>query len=142
MTGAHPSLYQAALVTARNEERMTMKYVLLIAEDESINPEPPMGPAFEAYMAPWAEYSQKLQDAGVMVGGEALQHSSTSKSVRMKNGQRTVQDGPYTDSKEQLGGFYIIDAGSMEEALDWASECPGAKDGIIEVRPIPEWAHG
>ncbi|MEM9232754.1 MAG: YciI family protein, partial [Pseudomonadota bacterium] len=86
-----------------------MKYVLLIAEDETINPEPPMGPAFEAYMAPWAEYTQKLQEAGVLVGGEALETISHAKSVRMKNGQRTVQDGPYTDSKEQLGGFYIIE---------------------------------
>ncbi|WP_370335110.1 YciI family protein [Parvularcula marina] len=117
-----------------------MKYMLLIAEDEAANPMPSEGPAFEAYMAPWAAYTQKLQEAGAMSSGAPLELSHTAKSVRVRDGGRTVQDGPYTDSKEQLGGFYIIEAGSMEEALNWAAECPGAKTGVVEVRPIPGWA--
>jgi hypothetical protein len=116
-----------------------MKYVLLLNQDEALNAAPEPGPAFEAYIAPWAAYTQALQDAGVMTGGAPLENAASARLVRVRDGVRQVEDGPYLDSKEQLGGFYIIDVPNLDAALDWAAKCPAALDGTVEVRPIPNW---
>lgn len=77
-------------------------------------------------------------DAGEPSGGrgQALQPSSTATSLRIRGGKRQVQDGPFADSKEQLGGFFIIDVPDLDAALEWAARCPSASTGGVEVRPV------
>ncbi|MCC6363368.1 MAG: YciI family protein [Bryobacterales bacterium] len=90
--------------------------------------------AVAAYMA----YTEALQKAGVYKGSNRLQPISSATTVRVENGKPQVLDGPYADSKEQLGGYYLIDAPDLDAAISWASRCPGASHGVIEVRPV--WA--
>jgi hypothetical protein len=107
-----------------------MKYAILVYETEQdvANREHQM-PAYNAY-------SQALSEAGVMAGGAALHPSYTGTTVRVQNSQRQVQDGPYADTKEQLGGFFIIDVANLDQALDWAARCPAASNCAVEVRPL------
>jgi hypothetical protein len=89
-----------------------------------------------AEMARWEEYTNQIVAAGAMVSGEGLQPSATSKTLRIENGERVVTDGPFAESKEQLGGFYVIECGSVDEALDWAAKAPSADQGATEIRPV------
>jgi hypothetical protein len=89
-----------------------------------------------AYWGAWKAYAEALRSAGVMSGGRGLQQPSTSTTLRLRKGERIVEDGPYADTKEQLGGFFIIDVADLDEALDWASRCPAATDGVVEIRPL------
>lgn len=73
------------------------------------------------------------------MGGEALQPSQTATTVRLKDGERVVTDGPFAETREVLGGFYMIDVSDLDTALDWAARCPGAKYGSMEIRPIMEF---
>ena len=112
-----------------------MQYTLMIYENEAgfaLRTDPVKS---KAYWAAWPAYSKALQDAGVMVGGSGLQPIDTATTVRLQDGKRHVQDGPYADTKEQLGGFYIIDVPSLDAALDWAARVPAAPGSVIEVRP-------
>lgn len=84
----------------------------------------------------WGAYTQALIDAGVMRGGNALKPSFTASTVRVRDGQREVQDGPYADTKEHLGGYYLIEAPDLDEALAWAARNPAASTGAVEVRPV------
>lgn len=86
----------------------------------------------------WRAYHQALIDAGVYVAGDRLDRPSTATTVRMRDGKRQVQDGPFADSKEQLGGFIILEVPSIDHALDWAARCPTAIrwGSPVEVRPI------
>lgn len=90
----------------------------------------------EAYWGAYHAYSQALAEAGVIVGGAALHPSSTGTTVRLHEGHRKVQDGPFADTKEQLGGFFLIDVPDLDTALDWAARCPAASSCGVEVRPI------
>ena len=118
-----------------------MRYLVLIYDEQTANPspEPPdpatMGPVMEEYNA----YSQMLRDKGVYVAGEALQPVTTATSIRVRDGQTMTTDGPFAETKEALGGFYLIDAKDLDEALDLGRKCPGAKFGTIEVRPIVDF---
>jgi hypothetical protein len=85
-----------------------------------------------AYMA----YTEAMKQAGVIRGGERLRPTSEATTVRVKNGKTEVLDGPYADTKEQLGGFFTIDVPDLDAALSWAAKCPGASMGTMEVRPI------
>ena len=85
-----------------------------------------------AYMA----YTEAMKQAGVIRGGERLRPTSEATTVRVKNGKTEVLDGPYADTKEQLGGFFMIDVPDLDAALAWAAKCPGASMGTMEVRPI------
>jgi hypothetical protein len=85
-----------------------------------------------AYMA----YSQALKEAGVLKGSNRLQPISTATTVKVANGKSQVLDGPYVDSKEQLGGYYLIDVPDLDSAISWAARCPGASHGTIELRPV------
>ncbi len=87
-----------------------------------------------AYMA----YAEALSAAGAMVGSNRLQPTSTATTVRSTNGKSQVLDGPYVDSKEQLGGYFLIEAPDLDSALAWAARCPAANHGVVEVRPV--WA--
>jgi hypothetical protein len=84
----------------------------------------------------WGAYTQALIDAGVMRGGNALKPSFTASTVRVRDGQREVQDGPYADTKEHLGGYYLIEVPDLDEALAWAARNPAASTGAVEVRPV------
>ena len=75
-------------------------------------------------MGAWQAYAEALRHAGVMAGGKGLEPPSTATTVRFRGGERTVQDGPYADTKEQLGGFFILDVPDLDAALDWAARCP------------------
>jgi hypothetical protein len=112
-----------------------VNYTLLIYErptDFAARTDPARQPAF---WQSWKAYSQALRDAGVMAGGAGLEPPETATTVRLANGERMVQDGPFADTKEQLGGFFIIDVPDLDTALAWAARCPAAAYGTMEVRP-------
>ena len=92
----------------------------------------------DQHTAPWRAYYKDLVDAGVYVTGAPLQPDADGTTVRVKGGQRHVQDGPYADTKEQLGGFIILELPSLDAALDWAARCPTAATGAVEIRPVSE----
>lgn len=87
-------------------------------------------------VAAYQAYSEALKKAGHFVGSNRLRPVATATTVRVVDGKTQVQDGPYADSKEQLGGYYLIDVADMDAALSWAARCPGASHGVIEVRPV------
>jgi hypothetical protein len=88
-----------------------------------------------AYWGAYRAYTQALKKAGIMVGGSALQPPAVATTVRQRDGKRQVQDGPYAETKEQLGGYYEIEVADLDTALDWAARCPAATTGVVEVRP-------
>ena len=88
------------------------------------------------YIGAWRAYHQALLDAGVYVAGDPLQVPETGTTVRIKEGKRHVQDGPYADTKEQLGGFTVLELPSLDAALEWAARCPAASYGAVEVRAL------
>jgi hypothetical protein len=81
-------------------------------------------------------YGEAMTKAGVIRGGSELKPSSTATTLRFKSGKPTTLDGPFAESKEQLGGYYIIDAANLETALEWAAKMPGMTSGAVEVRPL------
>ena len=87
-------------------------------------------------MAAYMAYSKALVEAGAMVGSNRLRPVATATTVRVVDGKTQVLDGPYADSKEQLGGYFLIEVPDLDAALGWAARCPGASHGIVEVRPI------
>ena len=115
-----------------------MKYMLLLASDPADEPTPD-NEAFGPYMGEWEAYTQALVGAGAMVSGEALQGPETASTVRVRDGKRIVTDGPFIESKEVIGGYYVIDVANLDEALDWAAKIPNSHFGAIEVRPVMEF---
>lgn len=115
-----------------------MKYMLLLVSDPADEPTPD-DEAFGPYMGEWAAYSQALVEAGALVGGEALEGAETASTVRVRDGKRIVTDGPFIESKEVIGGYYVIDVANLDEALDWAAKIPNAHFGNVEVRPVMEF---
>jgi hypothetical protein len=118
-------------------EERTMKYMLMIYGDEAGESKTPASD-MNQIMAAYQAYSEALLEAGVMSGGERLHPSSTATTVRVAGGKTSVLNGPYAESREQCGGFYLIDVPDLDSALSWAARCPGASHGVVEVRPI--WA--
>jgi hypothetical protein len=116
-----------------------MKYLLMICTDEVAeakkSPEE-MGALMSAYM----DFTNAVQQAGVYQGGEALQPTTTATTVRVQGGQILTTDGPFAETKEQLGGYYLLDCKNLDEAIQWAAKIPNAKDGAIEVRPIMDFS--
>ncbi|MGF1477286.1 MAG: YciI family protein [Geminicoccaceae bacterium] len=115
-----------------------MRYVILACENAADFSKRQDHANMETYMAPWVVYTKAMQEAGIMKSGEALEAPDTATTVRLRNGTRQVQDGPFADAKEQMGGFFIIDVPDLDAALDWAAKCPAAETGAVEVRPIWE----
>jgi hypothetical protein len=116
-------------------KEISMQYMLLIYGDEKAwfsMPEAEMKKAYQAYMT----YTDELVKSGVMRGGSELKPISTATTVRVQNGKTTTTDGPYAETKEQLGGYYIIDVPTLDEAIKWAAKCPGSWGGAIEIRPL------
>jgi hypothetical protein len=115
-----------------------MQYLLLLHANE--NGWDKMTPAEQQQgMAAYMAYGEALRKAGAYVGSNRLQPVSAATTVKIVNGKQQVLDGPYADSKEQLGGYYLIEAADLDGAIAWAARCPGASHGTIEVRPI--WAY-
>jgi hypothetical protein len=112
-----------------------MQYMILIYEDEkqfaSLS-EADMNKVFADYM----QYSKDLAAAGALKGGAALQPVATATTVRVRGGKTATTDGPFAETKEQLGGYYIIDVPHLDDAIKWAAKCPGAPSGSVEVRPL------
>jgi len=90
----------------------------------------------DPYLGAWRAYHKALVEAGIYVGGDPLKAPETGTTVRLKEGKRRVQDGPFADTKEQLGGFLILELPSLDAALYWAARCPAASVGAVEVRPL------
>jgi hypothetical protein len=122
-------------VRLKSMTEVSMQYLLTLYANEAgwsnmSKSEQEQGVA--AYMA----YGEALRAAGAWVGSNRLQPISTATTVRTIHGKTQVLDGPYVDSKEQLGGYYLIDVPDLDAALSWAARCPGAGHGIVEVRPV------
>jgi hypothetical protein len=116
-----------------------MQYLLMLYAEEagwSRLPEAEQKHAVAAYTA----YTEALRQAGALKGVNRLQASSTATTVRLANGKPQVLDGPYAESKEQVGGYYIIEVPDLDAAISWAARCPGASHGVVEVRPL--WNQG
>jgi len=112
-----------------------MRYLLLIYGDESgAMSEEDMTGAME----PWFAYTDWLRGKGWMKGGDALQPTNQATSVTSRSGERVVTDGPFAETKEQLGGYYLIEVDHLDDAIEAAGRCPGAAYGTIEVRPVAE----
>lgn len=90
----------------------------------------------ETLMAQYQEFDRQLGAAGILLGGNALEAISTATSVRVRNGKPELTDGPFAETKEQLGGYYLLECKDLDEALEWAAKIPSARYGTIEVRPV------
>ena len=112
-----------------------MKYLALIHSDEAgweTLSDETRGALIERYLA----FSKEAREAGVMLGGDQLAPTAAATTVRVRDGQTLVTDGPYAEVKEALGGYYLFECASIDEALDWAAKIPGAQHGAIEVRQV------
>jgi hypothetical protein len=113
-----------------------MKYALLIYGEEPTSA--PEESEMTAEMEAYAGFSREVNERGVYRGGEALEPTRTATTVRVKDGQTLVTDGPFAETKEALGGFYLLDCRDLDEAIEFAAKIPGARRGSIEVRPVWE----
>ena len=112
-----------------------MQYMLLIYNDPDAWTS--MSKAEQgAIFAGYGSYTEELRASGKMVAADALQPISTATSVRVRNGETLTTDGPFAETKEVLGGYYLVDVETLDEALDWAAKIPGSTYGTIEVRPV------
>ena len=108
-----------------------MRYLLLIYGDESREMDP-------AIMGEYEAFTKEIQEAGVYLGGEPLQPTTAATTVRLRAGNASSTDGPFAETKEQLGGYYMLDCENLDQAIAYAAKVPSAKTGSIEVRPIWE----
>lgn len=114
-----------------------MKYMALIYSAPQPQPDPEPGtPEFAAMMEPWIKLDARLREDGVFVAGDALQPVETATSLRIRGGKTETMDGPFAETKEQLGGYYILDCKDLDEALRYAAMIPVAEFGTVEVRPV------
>jgi hypothetical protein len=115
-----------------------MKYLLTIYNDESgfadATPED-----VQQVMAAYEAFGREVSEAGAMLGGEGLQPSSTATTVQVRDGNAITSDGPFADTREQLGGYYLLKCRDLDEAIGWAGKIPGAQNGTIEVRPVMDY---
>src|SRR5207237_2321103 len=112
-----------------------MQYLLLIYNDEQAWASRPEDER-DAIVRQYLELAQELRERGSYLGGAPLRPTTTATTVRVRDGEQVVTDGPFAETKEQLGGFFLIEAGSAEEAAAWAAKVPAARYGAIEVRPV------
>jgi hypothetical protein len=115
-----------------------MKYLCLIYDEEKKMHTMPKTEA-DAFMGEYFAFTDGIKKSGHYLGGEALQPVQTATTVRIRNGKLSTTDGPFAETKEQLGGFYLINAGDLNAAIEIASRIPSARVGSIEVRPIMEF---
>ncbi len=113
-----------------------MQYMLLLTETDDQFAERSDPEKAEAYWGAWNAYIGAMGQAGVIVSGNGLQGPLTSTTIRVRDGRREVQDGPYADAKEQLGGYFILEVADLDAALGWAARAPSASYACVEVRPL------
>lgn len=115
-----------------------MKFMLALYGDESgwddASPEDAA-----AVMAEYEAFDEAARKAGALVAGEGLQPTSTATTLRISDDERLVTDGPFAETKEQLGGFYLLECKDLDEALEWAARCPASSEGCIEIRPVIDY---
>lgn len=109
------------------------QYMLLIYNDPAQSPPPE---EMQAELPQWYAYGEEMTKAGVMVAGDALHPTSAATTLRLRDGDRLVTDGPFAETKEQLGGYYLIDVADLDQALEWASKMPAVTRNSVEVRPV------
>ena len=112
-----------------------MKYAFTIYADEAQR-EAISEEERSATSLAYGQLTQEMQEKGVLVAGEGLYPTPTATTVRVREGERSVTDGPFAESKEALGGFYVLDVKDLDEAIDWAAKIPGAQQGSVEIRPV------
>jgi hypothetical protein len=115
-----------------------MKYLCLIYDDEKLLEKMPQSES-EAFMGEYFAFSDGLRASGQYIAGEALQPVATATTVRVRKGKLSTTDGPFAETKEQLGGFYLIEAHDQNEAIQIAAKIPSARTGSIEVRPVVDF---
>jgi len=115
-----------------------MKYLMLIYDNEAqfaaADPK-----EVQQVMGAYAAFTNEVKEKKVYVTGEALQPTSTATTVRVRGGKMATTDGPFAETKEQLGGFYLLDCKNLDEAIEYAAKIPGASMGSVEIRPIVVW---
>jgi hypothetical protein len=116
-----------------------MEYLLMIYADSAQFEKLSAAQASEA-MTAYGAYTEALRKAGVLRGSNRLRPTTAATTVRVKSGKTEVLNGPYAETREQLGGYYLVDVPDLDAALSWAARCPGAGHGVVEVRPI--WPAG
>lgn len=109
------------------------QYMMLIYTPAEGGPSPE---ELQAEMPRWGEYTQALRDAGAMVAGDPLEATDTATTVRVRDGETVLSDGPFAETKENLGGYYVLDVADLDAALKWAARIPSASYGSVEVRPV------
>jgi hypothetical protein len=119
-----------------------MQYLILIYDPETANPstEPPDPAVWGEVNQAYGAYTEMLKETGAFIAGEALQPVTTATTLRQKDGQTVITDGPFAETKEGLGGFYLIEAADLDAALALAGWCPGIRFGSIEVRPVLDYS--
>ena len=118
-----------------------MNYLLLIYTSETMEAEMQADPAAaQAIMDAYNRFTEETRTRGVYVHGEALYPTSSATTLRVRDGKTTVTDGPFAETKEQLGGFYLLNCKDLDEALEFAGMIPGAQHGSIEVRPVVDFS--
>lgn len=113
-----------------------MKYMLLIYGDESQDSNDP------ADLQKWFDVTEKMGKAGVMLAGDALLPTTSATTLRIRNGETVTTDGPFAETREQLGGYYLLECDDLDQALEWAAKLPNAPTGSVEVRPVMEFDQG
>jgi hypothetical protein len=116
-----------------------MKYMLLIYANESGFPAEPAPEELQAEMDAYNAFGAEAAARGVMVDGDALMPINTATSVRVREGKTLTTDGPFAETHEQLGGYYILDCKDLDEAIEFAAKIPGSKHGTVEIRPLVVW---
>ncbi|MFT7476105.1 MAG: hypothetical protein ACI81L_003053 [Verrucomicrobiales bacterium] len=114
-----------------------MQYMLLLYSSNEGRPEPG-SPEMMAEMQEWFAYTDEMVESGQMVGGEPLQGLETARTLQVRDGETSITDGPFAETKEVLGGYYLVDVPNEATALEWAAKCPLARYGSVEVRPLME----
>jgi hypothetical protein len=112
-----------------------MKYALTIYADEA-GREKASEEERQATTQAYMELTREMDQRDVLVAGEGLYPTPTATTVRVREGERTVTDGPFAETREQLGGFYVLDCKDLDEAIEWAEKIPGAQSGSVEIRPV------
>lgn len=115
-----------------------MQYILLIyGVEPSV---PPTNEEMQAEMAAYNAFSKEVEDRGLMVSGEALHPVASATSVRVRDGKTITTDGPFAETKEQLGGYYVLNCKDLDEAIEMAAKIPGAQNGTVEIRPLIDFS--
>ena len=115
-----------------------MKYMFLLYGDESrwaeVTPE-----ELQEVMQAYEVFSREVTEAGVFVSGEPLEVTSAATTVRVRDGEPVLSDGPFAETREQLGGFYVLECRDLDDAVRWATKIPAVNEGSVEIRPVPDY---